>query len=174
MISPNSGGYLLQRWLIECKDKNNSGKVSNFIKSTRTNSPTGDSGATALPPIGRALMYIETSSNNHGDYTYVKLMRTDIIQISNISFYYNRFSSSDVSLRSMGRFQIDLLLDNNTWITKYTIEKNTQYSETSTEWKLLSLDFSEENYGIRLTYDRISTAHADMSFSDITIIHSVY
>ena len=174
MISPNSGLYLLQRWLIECKDKNNNGKISNFIKSTRTNSPTGDSGATALPPIGRAFMYIETSGNNNGDYTYVKLIRTDIIQISNISFYYNRFSSSDVSLRSMGRFQIDLLLDNNTWINKYTIEKNTQYSDTSTEWKLLSLDFTEENYGIRLIYDRISTAHADMSFSDITIIHSVY
>ena len=174
MISPNSGLYLLQKWSIECKDKNNNGKISNFIKSTRTNSPTGDSGATALPPIGRAFMYIETSSNNNGDYTYVKLIRTDIIQISNISFYYNRFSSSDVNLRSMGRFQIDLLLDNNTWINKYTIEKNTQYSDTSTEWKLLSLDFTEENYGIRMVYDRISTAHADMSFSDITIIHSVY
>ena len=174
MISPNNGGFLLQRWIIECKDKNNNGKVSNFIKSTRSSSPTNDSGSDVLPPIGRALMYIETSGANNGNYTYVKLIRTDIIQISNISFYYNRFSSSDVSLRSMGRFQIDLLLDNNTWINKYTIEKNTQYSDTSTEWKFLSLDFTEENYGIRLIYDRISTAHADMSFSDITIIHSVY
>ena len=174
MISPNSGSYLLQRWLIECKDKNNNGKISNFIKSTRTGSPTGDSGADSLPPIGRAFMYIETSGNNNGDYTYVRLIRTDTIQISNISFYYNRFSSSDESLRAMGRFRIDLLLDNNTWTNKYTIEKNTQYSDTSTEWKLLSLDFTEENYGIRLIYDRISTAHADMSFSDIIIIHSVY
>ena len=174
MISPNSGSYLLQRWLIESKDKNNNGKISNFIKSTRTRSPTGDSGADALPPIGRAFMYIETSGNNNGDYTYVRLIRTGIIQISNISFYYNRFSSSDERLRAMGRFRIDLLLDNNTWTNKYTIEKNTQYSNTSTEWKLLSLDFTEENYGIRLIYDRISTAHADMSFSDIIIIQSVY
>ena len=174
MISPNSGSYLLQRWLIESKDKNNNGKISNFIKSTRTGSPTDDSGAGALPPIGRAFMYIETIGNNNGDYTYVRLIRTDIIQISNISFYYNRFSSSDERLRAMGRFRIDLLLDNNTWTNKYTIEKNTQYSDTSTEWKLLSLDFTEENYGIRLIYDRISTAHADMSFSDIIIIHSVY
>ena len=174
MISPNSGSYLLQRWLIECKDKNNNGKIQNFLRSTKTSSPTGDSGADALPPIGRAFMYIETSGNNNGDYTYVRLIRTDIIQISNISFYYNRFSSSDESLRPMGRFRIDLLLDNNTWTNKYTIEKNTQYSDTSTEWKLLSLDFTEENYGIRLIYDRVSTAHADMSFSDITITHSVY
>ena len=174
MISPNSGSYLLQRWLIESKDKNNNGKISNFIKSTRTGSPTRDSGANALPPTGRAFMYIETSGNNNGDYTYVRLIRTDIIQISNNSFYYNRFSSSDERLRAMGRFRIDLLLDNNIWTNKYTIEKNTQYSDTSTEWKLLSLDFTEENYGIRLIYDRINSAHADMSFSDIIIIHSVY
>ena len=174
MISPNSGGYLLQRWIIECKDKNNNGKISKFIKSTRTHSPTGSSGATSLPPIGNAFMYIETSGNNSGDYTFVRLIRTDIIQISNISFYYIRFSSSDESLRAMGRFRIDLLLDNITWINKYTIQKNTQYSDSSTEWKLLSLDFTEENYGIRLIYDRIDTAHADMCFSDISITHSVY
>ena len=173
MISPNSGLYLLQKWSIECKDRNNNGKVNNFIKSTKSSSPTGMSGAEGLPPIGNAFMYIESSGNNNGDYTFVRLIRTDIIQISNISFYYNRFSSSDNSLRGMGRFRIDLLLDN-TWINKYTIEKNTQYSDTSTEWKLLSLDFTEENYGIRLIYDRISTAHADMCFSDITITHSVY
>ena len=132
------------------------------------------SGAEGLPPIGNAFINIESSGNNHGDYTYVRLIRTDIIQISNISFYYNRFSSNDDSLRGMGRFRIDLLLDNNSWENKYTIEKNTQYSDTSTEWKLLSLNFTEENYGIRLTYDRIATAHADMCFSDITITHSVY
>ena len=174
MIAPNSGLYLMQRWIIECKDRNNNGKVSNFIKSTRTNSPTGDSGAENLPPIGNAFMYIESSSNNNGNNTYVKLIRTDIIQISNIPFYYNRYSSSDESLRAMGRFTIDILLDDNTWETKYIIQENTQYSNTSTEWTLLSMDFTKENYGIRLVYDRIKTAHCDMCFSDITTIHSVY
>ena len=174
MIAPNSGLYLMPRWIIECRDKNANGKINNFIRSTKTNSPTGDSGAESLPPIGNSFMYIETSSNNNGDYTFVRMIRTDIIQISNILFYYNRFSSSDESLRSMGRFRIDTLLDDDAWINKYIIMENTQYSNTSTEWTLLSLDFTEENYGIRLIYDRIDTAHADMSFSDITITHSVY
>ena len=174
MISPNSGGYLLPKWVIECKDKNNTGKVTNFIKSTRTNSPTGESGATSIPPIGRAFMYFETSGNNSGSNTYIKLIRTDIIQISNISFYYNRYSSSNPDLRVMGRFSIDILLDDNTWVNKYLIHENIQYSNSSTEWILLSLDFTEENYGFRLVYDRISTAHCDMCFSDITITHSVY
>ena len=174
MISPNSGLHLLQKWSIECKDRNNNGKVNNFIKSTKTQSPTGDSGAIVLPPIGSAFMYIESSGNNNGDYTFVRLIRTDIIQISNISFYYNRFSSSDESLKAMGRFRVEILLDNNTWKNKYTIEKNSQFSDTSSEWRLLSLDFTEENYGIRLIYDRIDTAHADMCFSDITIIYSVF
>ena len=66
--SPNSGGYLLQNWKRECKDKNASGKIQKFIRSTKTNSPTGDSGATSLPPIySDSFMYIETSSNKNGD-----------------------------------------------------------------------------------------------------------
>ena len=173
-LSPNSGLSLLQKWIIECKDKNNNSKVNNFIKSTKSTSPTGMSGADSLPPIGSAFMYIESSGNNNGDYIFVRLIRTDIIQISNITIYYNRFSTNDESLKAMGRFRIQILLDDNTWKNDYTIEKNSQFSNSSTEWSLLNLDFSEENYRIRLIYDRIDTAHADMSFSDITITHSVY
>ena len=74
----------------------------------------------------------------------------------------------------MGRFRIQLLLEDNTWSTQYTIAKNSQYTNSPTEWKLLNLDFTEENYGFKLFYDQIDTPHADMSFSDITITHSVY
>ena len=49
---PNSGGYLLQNWNIKCNDKNNNGKIQNFIRSSKTNTPTAYSGATVLPPIG--------------------------------------------------------------------------------------------------------------------------
>ena len=171
---PNNGGYLLQNWNIRCKDKNNNGKIQNFLRSTKTNSPTGDSGATSLPLIGDSFMYIETSSNNNGSNVFVSFERKDIIQITNISFYYNRYSSSNQNLRAMGRFRIQLLLEDNTWDTQYTIAKNTQYSATSTEWTLLNLDFTEENYGTKLIYDQIETAHADMCFSNITITHSVY
>ena len=52
----NSGVYLLPYWKIVCNDKNNSGKITNFIRATKTNSPTGDSGATSLAPIGSAFM----------------------------------------------------------------------------------------------------------------------
>ena len=148
--------------------------MNNFIKSTKSSSPTGDSGATSLPPIGNSFMYIETTSNNHGDIVFVSFERRDNIQIRNITFYYKRFSIDDESLKAMGRFRIDLLKDNNAWVTRYTIEKNTQFSDSSTEWSLLNLDFSEENYGIKLIYDQIDTGRADMCFSDITITHSVY
>ena len=50
----------------------------------------------------------------------------------------------------MGRFRIQLLLEDDTWNTQYTIAKNTQYNTTSTEWTLLILDFTVENYGIKL------------------------
>ena len=89
---PNMGSDLLQNWHIKSNKKNNDSKVGIFIKSTRTNSPTGESGATTLASIGNSFMYIETSSKNHGnDNTFVSIERTDIIQISNITFYYNRF-----------------------------------------------------------------------------------
>ena len=135
MKATNTGGYLLPYWKIICNDKNNNGKIQNFIKSTKTNSPTGNSGATSLSPIGTAFMFIETSSNNSGsNNVFVSWERTDIIQITNIAFYYNRFSTFDVNLRGIGRFRIQLLLEDNTWITRYTIAKNTQYSNASTDW----------------------------------------
>ena len=170
----NNGGYLLPYWGIVCNDKNNNGKITNFIKSIKTSSPTESSGATNLPPVGTAFLYIETSSNNNGNNIFVSLARTDIIQITNITFYYNRFSTSDVILRAMGRFRIQLLLEDNTRSTRYNIPKNDRYSDSSTDWTLLNLNFTVENYGIKLIHDEIDTAHADMCFSNITITHSVY
>ena len=55
----------------------------------------------------------------------------------------------------MGRFRIQLLLKDNTWSIRYTIAKNTQYSDNSTYWTLLNLDSTVENYGINLTFDQI-------------------
>ena len=162
---PKIGDSLLQKWNIKCNNKNNQSWINDFIKSTKTNSSTDYSGATSLPPIGNSFMYIETSSNNHGDNVFVSWERTDIIQISNITFYYNRFSIlTNDNLKIMGRFRIQLLLDDNTWTTQYTIDKNTQYSNSESDWKLLNLDFTVENYGIKLIYDQIETAHADMCF----------
>ena len=74
----------------------------------------------------------------------------------------------------MGRFRIQLILEDNTWSSQYTIAKNTQYSGNSTDWTLLNLDFTIENFGIKLVYDQIGKPHADICFSNITITHSVY
>ena len=171
----NSGNSVLPYWKIICSDKNNNGKITNFVKSTKTKSPTRDSGATSLPPIGNAYMYIETSGGNYGyDHIFCSFERTDIIQITNITFYYNRFSILiNNSLKSMGRFRSQLLLEDNTWSTQYTIKKNDRYSDNSTDWSLLNIDFTTKNYGIKLIYDQIDTAHADICFSNITITHSV-
>ena len=88
-----SGGFLLPSWRIFCNDKKNNGNISVFIRATKNNSPTGDSGATSLPPIGSAFLYVEAISNNHGhDRVFVSWERTDLIQITKITFYFNRFS----------------------------------------------------------------------------------
>ena len=95
----------------------------------------------SLPPIGDSFMYTETSSNNHGNNVFVSFERTDFIQITKITFYYNRFSIlTNDSLKSMG-FRIQLSLEDNTWSTRYIIPKNDRYSDTSTDWTKLSFKF---------------------------------
>ena len=82
-----------------------------FGRSTKTNSATVYSGATSKVPVGDSFMYIETLSNNLGNLVFVSFERLEIIQISNITFYINRFSVlTNDSLKSMGRFRIQLLL----------------------------------------------------------------
>ena len=176
MRCPNIGSDLLQKWIIKSNNKNNQSRITDFIKSTKKISPTGHSGATFLPPIGNSFMYIETSSNSHGhERVFVSWERTDIIQISNITFYYDRFSNlTKNSKKFMCRFRIELLLEDNTWSTRYNIPKNDRYSNSSTQWTLVNLNFTVENYGIRLVYDQIDTPQADMCFSNITITHSFY
>ena len=172
---PNTGGYLLQNRVVKCNDKNNDGKIQNFLKSTKTNSANGFSGATSLPHHGNSFIYIETSSNNHGYNVFVSFERTDNIQINNITFNYNRFSIVTIdSLKSMTRFRIQLLLEDNTWSTRYNIPKIDLYSDSSTDWTVVSLGFIVENYGFKIIYDQIDKPHADMCFSNITGTHSVY
>ena len=43
--SPKTGHDLLPKWRIKSLHKSNGAKVCNFLKSTVTNSATGDSGA---------------------------------------------------------------------------------------------------------------------------------
>ena len=38
---PNIGSDLLQKWNIRCSNKVNQSRITDFIKSTETNSPTG-------------------------------------------------------------------------------------------------------------------------------------
>ena len=120
-------------------------------------------------------MCIKTCGGNHGNITFVSFERTDFLQITNVTFYYNRFSIiTNDSLKSMGRFRIQLFLENNTWSTRSNIPKNDRYSYTSTDWTLLSLNFSVQNLGIKLIYDAINTPHAGMCFSNIKKTHSLY
>ena len=74
----------------------------------------------------------------------------------------------------MGRVRIQLLLDDNTWSTRFNIPKNDRFSDTSTDWTLVNFYFTVEKYGIKFIYDQIDTVHADMCFSNITITHSVF
>ena len=139
---PNEGKDLLQKRNNRYSDINGNGKLNNIIKSTKTSPPTSQSGATIKPLIGSSFMFIETSSGGHGIKVYVSFERTDIIQFTNITFYYKRFSILIIdNLKSMGRFRIQLFSKDNTWSTQNTISKNTQYSDNSTDWTFFKFRF---------------------------------
>ena len=72
----------------------------------------------------------------------------------------------------MGRFRIQFILEDNTWSERYNINKTDRYSGISTDWTLVNLNFTEENYGTKIIHDQIDTCHADMCFNKITITHS--
>ena len=55
----------------------------------------------------------------------------------------------------MGRFGIQLLLEDNTWSTRYNTPEYDRYSDSSSQWTKLNLNLTEENYGIKLIYDDI-------------------
>ena len=118
-------------------------------------------------------MYIETSQNSSGsEKIFVSFERTDNIQITNITFYYNRFSIlNNNSLKLMSCFGNQLLLKDYTWNTKFIISK---ISDSSTNWTLAALNFAVENYGIKLIYNQLDTPHAGMSYSNMTKTHSSY
>ena len=109
---PNVGSDSVQKWNNKCNIDINQSRTTDFIKSTKTTSPTGLSGATSIPQIGTSFMYLETSSTIHGhERVFVSFERTDIVQISIITFYYNRFSIlTNDSKKSMGRFRFQLFL----------------------------------------------------------------
>ena len=137
---------MLQRWKIICNDKNNTSQIGNFVKSRKTSSETDHSGGTTKTFFGDAFLYIETSSNNNTASAYVILESTDVIQITNFSFYYNRYSIlTNDSLKSMARFRVQLLLSDNTWSTNYQLSKNSIYSSSSTEREFVKIDFTEPN-----------------------------
>ena len=82
--SGGSGVNALPFWKIVCNDEKTTGKISNFIETTKSFFPIFNSGATDLPPIGNSLKYKERSSGNIGNGVIVSFERTDFVQITKI------------------------------------------------------------------------------------------
>ena len=121
--TPNSGGYLSHKWLKNVLIKIWMIKHRNFIKSTKTNSSTSHSGETSFPPIGKLFMYIETSSDIHGNNVFVSCVKIDILKIKITTFLHPRYSNlTNDSLKSMSRVRIQLLLADNSWSFRYKMK----------------------------------------------------
>ena len=75
--------------------------------------------------------------------------------------------------KSMGRFQIQILLQDAQWHSKRINDKTTNYCATSEEWDIQNLDFRESNFCRKssLWSDR---QLADMCFINIKTKYSVF
>ena len=112
--------------------------------------------------------------NSYGQNVFCSIETEDNIQISKNTFYYRRHSIHFGSTpRSMSCLGIKLPV-NGQWQTKYTIDKTTKCSSTTTECALITLNCTETKCGIKLDYDQTDNLHADMWFSDFMISHSIY
>ena len=58
----------------------------------------------------------------------------------------------------MSKFWNQHLLIDNTWSTGFIIPKRDKQTNSSTDWTLLSLNFTLKNYSIKLIFDQIDTA----------------
>ena len=121
--TPNSGGYLLHKWLKNVMIKITMINYRNFIKSTKTNSSKSHSGETSFPPIGESFMYIETSTDSHANNVFVSWVEIDVLKITNTTLLYTRYTNlTNDSLKSKGRVRIQLLLADNTWCIRYNMK----------------------------------------------------
>ena len=64
---------------MKCNDRQNNGKIQNLMKSTKTSSPTGHSGARSLPLIGDSFMHVETSQTNEIVKIFSSLLSEQIL-----------------------------------------------------------------------------------------------
>ena len=74
----------------------------------------------------------------------------------------------------MRRPRNHLLLEDNTGSTRYNVPKTYRYKISSTDWTLISSNFTVEIYGIKLIMDQIDTPHADTCFTITTKTYSVH
>ena len=77
-------------------------------------------------------MYVETIGKKNGsDIIFCSFERTDIMQITYITFFSNRFSILiNDSLKSMATFRIQSVLEDGTWSARYNIPKIDRYSDS--------------------------------------------
>ena len=81
-----AGPFLLTLWKVEYNQGVVAGKSSNFIRATKSTSPTPISGSSTIPPIAISFICMGIIGENLGLNLFVNFERIDIIQISNITF----------------------------------------------------------------------------------------
>ena len=99
-----------------------------------------------MPPIGDSFTCTEAIGNNYGPNVFVSFERTDPMQISKITFNYNQFTTG--KSKSLDRFRSQLPRRDKTCCTRYNIPKNDRYSNSSTQWTLVDLNFTLKHNGI--------------------------
>ena len=71
------GQEVLEKWFIECRDKESKGHLQNFSYSSLSNKP----------PNSNTVCYISNSSTKFGDYVFISFDGIDVCDVTNVNFY---------------------------------------------------------------------------------------
>ena len=113
------------------------------------------------------LSYLSFNSYFLTSNTYAEISRFDIHKIIKIQIIINRYSLDNI----MGEFSVFYKNSNDEWIEIYKIEENTNINAID-EWEFLTVSISENNYGLKIRYDKKNSVNQMCSISRITLTYT--
>ena len=143
-----------------------SGNINNVISALSTVNPV--SWRTGPGSLYEGLSYISLQSHFLTTNTYAEMSRFDIHNIIKIELIINRYSLDKL----IGEFTILYKNSNDEWIEHYKIDENENLTPRN-GWDMVSLTFTENNYGIKIRHNKANSTNQMCSKSKVVLTYTV-
>ena len=144
-----------------------SGDINNIISGR--NLPTPLSWRTGPSVLYENLPYLNFQSFFLDINKYAEISRYDIHNILKVELILNRYSQDNIT----GELSVFYKNLNNEWSELYKIGEDANIKNID-EWELITLTFSENNYGIKIRHNKKNSSNQMSSISKITLTYKIY